>query len=248
MAKVLAQLRKELRQMADPARAENLQRFFKTGKGEYAEGDLFLGLTVPQLRLLMKKNWQEISISELQALLQSRYHEERMIALFILVAKFKKADEAGKPAFAKAMAGKKEIFDLYLANTKFINNWDLIDLSSPNIIGSYLYGKDSSILFKLARSKSLWERRIAMLSTFYSIGKGEPRLALEIAEILINDKHDLVHKACGWMLREVGKRCDQAIEEEFLEKHYKTMPRTMLRYAIERFDDKKRRYYLGKNN
>ena len=238
MAKVLAQLRKELRQMVDPGKAKLLQRFFKTGKGEYAEGDLFLGLTVPQLRLLMKKYWQDISINEVQTLLQSQYHEERLISLFTLVAKFNKTDEAGK----------KEIFDLYLANTKFINNWDLIDLSAPNIIGNYLYGKESSILFKLARSMSLWERRIAMLATFYSIGKGEPQSALEIAEILVNDNHDLIHKACGWMLREIGKRCDQAIEEEFLQKHYKTMPRTMLRYAIERFDDKKRKYYLGKNN
>ena len=265
---------KELRKMADPGRAKNLQRFFKTGKGEYAEGDLFLGLTVPQSRLLVKKYWQEISMKEAKELLHSQYHEERLIALFILVAKFKKADEAGKPAFAascakapkaekatagkptfaKATAGKQEIFDLYLANTKFINNWDLVDLSAPNIIGSYLYGPPShkamageaKILFKLARSKSLWERRIAMLATFYFIGKGEPRLALEIAEILVNDSHDLIHKACGWMLREIGKRCGQEIEEEFLQKHYKTMPRTMLRYAIERFDDKKRKFYFGK--
>jgi 3-methyladenine DNA glycosylase AlkD len=245
MPEKLTQLKEELRQRADKGKAKLLQRFFKTGPGEYAEGDKFLGVMVPQTRQLVKKYWREISIAQTQELLQSKYHEERLLALFILVAKFKKADDALR----------KEIFDLYLANTKFINNWDLVDLSAPNIVGSYLYDPpshkakagESSILFKLAKSKSLWERRIAILATFYSIGKGEPQLALKIAEILVNDKHDLIHKAVGWMLREVGKRCSQELEEEFLEKHYRTMPRTMLRYAIERFSAAKRKYYLAKS-
>ena len=168
-------------------------------------------------------------------MLESEWHEERLAALFILVAKFKKADDKEK----------EKIYKFYLANTKSINNWDLVDLSAPNIVGSYLYNKDASVIFKLAKSKYLWERRIAILSTFYFIKEGDPKISLEIAEILVNDKHDLIQKAVGWMLREVGKRCGQDIEEQFLQKHYKTMPRTALRYAIERFDEPKRKFYLG---
>ena len=235
--------------MADAQKAKGLQRFFKTGPGEYAEGDLFLGVMVPQTRAVVKKYWREISIGETQELLHSKFHEERLCALLILVAKFQKADEAAR----------KEIFDLYLANTEFINNWDLVDLSADKIVGAYLDldSEDADILSELAKSGSLWERRIAMLATFHFIKKGEPRLALAIAEILVNDKQDLIHKAVGWMLREIGrpranfadkagKRCGQEVEEEFLQKHYKTMPRTMLRYAIEKFGDAKRKYYLGR--
>jgi len=223
-----------MRRMANPQKAKDLRRFFKTGKGEYAAGDKFLGVMVPQTRLMVKKYWQEISLEEARELLKSGFHEERLLALLILVKKFEKADESLR----------KNIFDLYLANTVFINNWDLVDLSAPRIAGAYLFDKDRSILIKLARSKNIWERRISILATFWFIAKGESEFALKIAEILVNDEHDLIHKACGWMLREIGKRCRQDIEEIFLGKYYKTMPRTMLRYAIERFDDKKRKHYM----
>ena len=229
------QLRKDLRQAASKEKAAGLSRFFKTGRGEYGEGDRFLGVMVPQTRALVKIYWPAISLADVKVLLESEWHEERLAALFILVAKFKKADDKEK----------EKIYKFYLANTKSINNWDLVDLSAPNIVGSYLYNKDASVIFKLAKSKYLWERRIAILSTFYFIKEGDPKISLEIAEILVNDKHDLIQKAVGWMLREVGKRCGQDIEEQFLQKHYKTMPRTALRYAIERFDEPKRKFYLG---
>ncbi len=231
---MIEKLRKELRQLADPQKAEVLQRYFKTGKGEYAEGDKFLGITMPDQRRLVKKYWKDFSTRAAAVLLKSMYHEERMSALLILIAKFQKAN--GKE--------KNEIFDLYLANTKFINNWDLVDISAPHIVGTYLEGKDKAILFKLAKSKSLWERRIAMLSTFCFIRNGDCRIALEIAEVLLGDKEDLIHKAVGWMLREIGKNCGREVEEEFLKKHYKIMPRVTLRYAIEHFDEQKRKYYL----
>lgn len=224
-----------MRRMASLQKANDLQRFFKTGAGEYAEGDKFLGVMVPQTRVLVKKYWKEISLDETQVLLKSGFHEERLLALLILVKKFEKGDDKIK----------NDIFDLYLANTEFINNWDLVDLSAPRIVGAYLYDKDKSILIELAKSKNLWERRISILAMFWFIGKGESGFALKIAEILVGDRHDLIHKACGWMLREIGKRCGQDIEENFLDKHYKTMPRTMLRYAIERFDNKKRKHYMG---
>jgi 3-methyladenine DNA glycosylase AlkD len=229
-------LKKELREMADPDRAKLSDRYFKTGPGGYAEGDRFLGLTMPNQRYLIKKYWQNISMAETQELLQGKFHEERMLALLIMVAKFEKGDEALK----------KEIFELYLANTRSINNWDLVDVTAPKIVGAYLEGKDCGILFKLAKSKNLWERRIAILATLRFIANGRPELSLEIAELLVNDKEDLIHKALGWMLREIGKRCDQEAEEQFLRKHCKTMPRTMLRYAIEKFDDKKRACYMKK--
>ncbi len=234
--RIIDQIRQEMRGLVDQKKAQELQRFFKTGKGEYAEGDKFLGVMVPQTRLLVKKYWREIYLIEAQELLKSEFHEERLLALLILVKKFEKGDGELR----------KEIFNLYLNNTRHINNWDLVDLSAPRIAGFYLEDKDRDILYKLAKSKNLWERRIAMTATAWFINKGEAKTALAIAEILINDEHDLIHKAAGWMLREVGKKCGQEVEEEFLRKYCQTMPRVMLRYAIERFDEKKRRYYLGK--
>lgn len=231
---LLLKIKQDLRRVADPTRAAVSQRYFKTGKGEYAGGDKFLGVAVPQTRAIVKKYWREISIADAEIILRSEIHEERMTALLIMVKKFEKGDESEK----------KNIFDLYLANTKHINNWDLVDLSAPKIVGEYLQSKDKKILFELAESESLWKRRIAMLATFWFIGKGEPEFSLKIAEILVNDKEDLIHKAVGWALREIGKRCGQEIEEQFLQKHYKNMPRTMLRYAIERFDEPKRQDYL----
>ncbi|HRY36922.1 MAG TPA: DNA alkylation repair protein [Candidatus Magasanikbacteria bacterium] len=226
-------LKKELNKKASKEKAVILSRFFKTGPGQYGEGDKFLGVVVPDIRMTIK-NFVDLDLSDLQKLLQSPYHEERLSSLLILVLKYPKATPAEQT----------EIYKFYLKNTKRINNWDLVDLTAEKIIGPYLENKDKKVLFKLAQSRNLWERRIAILSTFHYIKKGESRLTFEIAQILLNDKHDLMHKAVGWMLREVGKRCGEKTEEEFLKKHYKQMPRTMLRYAIERFAENKRLKYL----
>lgn len=227
---------KELEKHANKEQAANLQQFFKTGKGEYGEGDVFLGLDVPIQRTVSKK-FKELSLPDTIKLLQSRIHEHRLTALFILIQHYKKADKQGDDKL------KKRIYDLYLKNTRHINNWDLVDSSAPNIVGSYLLDKPRNILFKLARSKNLWEKRIAMLSTLTFIAYDQFDDALKIAEIMLQDKHDLIHKAVGWMLREIGKR-DRAVEERFLKKHHKEMPRTMLRYAVEKFDPKKRAFYM----
>lgn len=227
-------LKKELKKISSPRQAEVLQGFFKTGKGEYGEGDIFLGIKVPEQRKVADK-FQELSLKDLEKLLNGKIHEYRMTSLFILIKQYKKADEREK----------KKIFDFYLKNTKNINNWDLVDLSAPKIVGDYLLNKPKNVLYKLAKSENLWERRIAIVSTWIIIRNNEFDYTLKIAKILLNDKHDLIHKAVGWMLREVGKR-DQKIEEEFLKKHYLKMPRVMLRYAIERFEEKKRRFYLWK--
>jgi len=226
---------KELKKLENKKQAALLQRFFKTGKGEYGEGDIFLGIKVPVQRKIAKK-YEDLSLKEIQKLLKSKIHEHRLVALFILIDKYKRSDKKQK----------KIIFNLYLKNTNYINNWDLIDLSAPNIVGDYLLDQNRKILLKLARSKSLWEKRIAILSTFAFIANGEYKDTLKIAEILLNDKHDLIHKGVGWMLREVGKRISQKQEEKFLKKYYKKMPRTMLRYAIERFSEKKKRFYMKK--
>lgn len=223
-----------MKKLADPKRAKILSRFFKTGKGQYGEGDIFLGIAVPEQRKLAKKYF-DISLDEIQKLLSSKIHEYRLTSLFILVDKYKKADEQGK----------KKTFDFYLKNTKNINNWDLVDLSAPNIAGDYLLGKDKSSLYKLAKSKNIWERRIAILSTFTFIRNNQFNDALKISEILLKDEHDLIHKAVGWMLRELGKR-NQEIEEKFLRKYYKKMPRTMLRYAIERLPNNLKKEFLRK--
>lgn len=229
----LTEVKKELRKNASSDKVKVLARFFKTGKGEYGEGDVFLGVTVPKIRLVSKK-FSNLSLVDLRRLIRSKIHEERLLALLILVSKFQKA--GGKE--------RRKIFDFYLSHTVFVNNWDLVDLSAEHIIGAYLDGKEKSILVRLARSKNIWERRIAMLSTFHYIKQGDPIETFKIAEILINDKHDLIQKGVGWMLREVGKKCSQSAEEEFLKKHYKRMPRVMLRYAIERFDEGLRKRYL----
>ncbi len=229
-------LRNELRRKGNKKKAEALQRFFKTGKGEYAERDIFLGVTVPQSRKIAQK-FANLDFKSIQTLLKSKIHEERLIAFLILIHNFKKGSDPEK----------KKIFDFYLSNTKFINNWDLVDLSAPKIVGRYLSDQDPvnrSPLIKLAKSKSIWERRIAVLATFTFIKNNEFEIPLKIAERLLNDKHDLIHKAVGWMLREVGKK-DIEVEEKFLRKYYKKMPRTMLRYAIEKFQKNKRLGYLS---
>jgi 3-methyladenine DNA glycosylase AlkD len=233
--KTLKELEQILLKEKNPEQAKILQRFFKTNKGEYGEGDIFLGIVVPKLREITKESLH-LTIDEIQGLLNSEIHEKRLIALFILIEKFKKADENNK----------KQISDFYLKNTKKINNWDLVDLSAPKIVGSYLLNKNKEVLYKLANSENIWEKRIAILSTFEFIRNNKFWDSLKIAEILLNDKHDLIHKAVGWMLREIGKR-NLKTEEEFLNKNscYKKMPRTMLRYAIEKFDENKRKKYLN---
>lgn len=230
---MIEELQRETKKLRNPTKAKDLQGFFKTGKGEYGEGDIFYGITVPQSRKLVRK-YKNIPLFEASELFKSKIHEERLIALLILVEQFKKGDEKIK----------KRIYKLYLKNTKYINNWDLVDLSAHKIVGEYLKNSDRKILYKLARSKSLWERRISIISTFAFINNKESKETLKIAKILINDKHDLIHKAVGWALREVGKRVSLEDEYKFLDKYVSQMPRTMLRYAIERFDEKKRQKYL----
>ncbi len=230
----LTQLQKELQQLADPKQQEILQRFFKTGKGEYGEGDKFIGIKVPVQRKVAKK-YQALSLTDIQTLLNSDIHEYRLTALILLINHYTKANDTNK----------QKIFDFYLHNTKHINNWDLVDITAPKIVGDYLLDKPRDILYQLARSTNLWEKRIAIIATMTFIKQDDFSDTLKLAEILLNDEHDLIHKAVGWTLREVGKR-EQSVEENFLNKHYKQMPRTMLRYAIERFDDKRRKFYLKK--
>jgi 3-methyladenine DNA glycosylase AlkD len=233
---MLTKLKQDLQNLANPEKAKTLQRFFKTGKGAYGEGDVFLGITVPEQRKTAKKH-SDLTFKDVQKLLSSKIHEHRLTALLILVIKYS-ADETGK----------KEIVDFYLKNTKNINNWDLVDLSADKILGAYLIDKDKSILYKLVQSDNLWDRRIAIMATFHFIKNSQYsqfKDTLKISGILLNDTHDLIHKAVGWMLREIGKR-EQGTEEKFLKKYYKNMPRTMLRYATERFDENKRKFYLKK--
>lgn len=226
------QLSKILRDLADPVIAENSLRFFKTGKGEYGEGDKFLGIRVPVLRKQAGK-YRDIALEEIQRLLKSSFHEERLCALFLLIHKFTRGDAAEKTA----------VYRMYLNNTRYINNWDLVDSSAYSIVGVYLEDKDKQPIYELAGSDSLWERRIAIISTLHFIRKHRFNEALDLSGQLINDKEDLIHKAVGWMLREIGKR-DLNAEEIFLKAHYRQMPRTMLRYAIEKFPEQKRKKYL----
>jgi len=230
----LTQLITELENLGDPEKKKNLQRYFKTGRGEYGEGDIFLGIYVGDQRKIARK-YRHLSLIKVEELLQSKIHEHRLVALLILVEQFSKGDE-GK---------RKEIVELYLKNTQWINNWDLVDLSAHKILGEYYWDKPKNVLYELAESENLWEKRISIISTFTFIHKESYEESLKIAEMLVNDDHDLIHKGVGWMLREIGKR-DQAKEEEFLMKHYKTMPRTMLRYSIEKFDKEKKLFYMKK--
>lgn len=218
-------------------KAEIFSKFFKTGKGQYGEGDLFLGITVPKSRQIAIK-YTDLSFTDVSKLIKNKYHEVRLIALLILVQKYKKSNSETK---------KKEIVDLYLSKTKYINNWDLVDLSAYYILGDYIYNnkKEIKIIRKLIKSKNLWEKRIAIISTFAFIYKGESKLTFEMVKYLMQDKHDLIHKACGWMLRECGKRVNEGELCMFLDQNHAKMPRTMLRYAIERLPESKRKYYLN---
>ena len=232
-APILAALRAEIHALAEPERGDHSQRFFKTGPGQYGEGDKFLGLTVPQMRVLVRK-YRDLDDASALNLLASSWHEERSIALLLLVQGYERGDEARRNRIHRA----------YLANTTRINNWDLVDASAGQIVGAHLDASDIALLKRLAKAKSLWERRIAIVSTFYFIRRDEFRPTLEIAELLLGDSEDLIHKAVGWMLREVGKRDRRALDR-FLEKHYARMPRTMLRYAIERHPERTRKQYLA---
>ena len=227
------EIHRHIHKLADPDKAKILQGFFKTGPGEYGEGDRFLGIVVPVIRKLVKQ-YQDTPIGEVMKLLKSAIHEERLLALLMLVQSYEKGDDGLK----------KKIYDLYLKNIRFINNWDLVDLSAPNIVGPYLTDRSRKPLYELAKSSDLWKRRIAILSAFTFVKRNDFSDALRIAGMLLADEHDLIHKAVGWMLREVGKR-DLSAEEKFLQRHYKSMPRTMLRYAIERFPESKRQKYLN---
>ncbi|PTN31684.1 DNA alkylation repair protein [Desulfonatronum sp. SC1] len=231
---MLQEARDALREFASEADAKHLQRFFKTGPGEYGEGDRFIGVRVPATRKVARM-FRAMPSADAQTLLTSGIHEERLLALLILIGLYQRgtADQ------------KQEIFDLYLVNTRHINNWDLVDVSAEHVVGAHLWDKSRAPLFNLARSADLWERRIAVMATFHFIKKNQFDETLQIVEMLLSDAHDLIHKAAGWMLREIGKR-DPAVEEDFLRRYHQHMPRTMLRYAIEKFPEDKRRRYLLK--
>ncbi len=222
----------ELNSHEDPVRAVHSQRFFKTGKGQYGEGDVFIGLTVPQTRLVCKK-YKDLPIDEIEKLLESPIHEHRLAAVIIMRSQSERANSVLR----------KSLYDLYLRRADRVNNWDIIDISCHKIVGAYLADKDRSILYELARSKQMWERRIAIVSTAHFISKNDLDDTFKLAEILLNDKEDLMHKATGWMLREAGKK-DETRLKEFLDKYASTMPRTMLRYAIEKFPGNERKKYL----
>jgi 3-methyladenine DNA glycosylase AlkD len=232
---LLIAIQKSIRLLANKTTALNLQRFFKTGKGAYGEGDVFLGLKATQIKEVVKK-YRDLPLVDCIRLLHSKYHEHRMIALQILVGKFNRSESD---------ALKQRIFNIFLQNTKYINNWDLVDTTVEHVIGAYLYDKEKDVLYAFANSTLLWERRIAIIATFNYIKRGEYKETLKIAKLLLSDKHDLIHKAVGWMLREVGKRCDEKILTDFLDEYATKMPRTTLRYSIERLPKDKYYYYLN---
>jgi 3-methyladenine DNA glycosylase AlkD len=221
-----------LREVAEPDRAQALQRFFRTGPGEYGEGDVFMGVRVPDLRRIVKE-YRGTPLKQMLVLLRSQFHEARLLALLLMVDAYSRSDDATR----------QTIYDAYLANTRRINSWDLVDASAEHIVGAHLFERDRSVLDVLARSDELFERRIAIIATFHYIKRRQYDDTLRIAGILLQDREDLIHKAVGWMLREVGKR-DQAAEEAFLRAHCRVMPRTMLRYAIERFEPGLRQQYM----
>lgn len=227
-------IQQELESYSTPEKKEFLPYFFKTGKGQYGEGDKFLGVVVPDTRKVAKKH-KQIDFADVATLLDNEYHECRLCALLILVERFKKATEDER----------KMIYDFYLSKTRFINNWDLVDLSARDIVGEYLVDKDRTDLYRLADSSLLWDQRIAVVSTYTFIRKNDFKDIIALSEKLLNHKHDLMHKVIGWMLREAGKR-DKSVLIAFLDKHYKEMPRTMLRYSIEKLSPEERAYYMKK--
>ena len=231
-AMTIQDIQKRLKKLGNKKHAAISQRFFKTGPGEYGEGDVFIGIRVPVLRKLVKE-YSELSVKDAAVLLRSQIHEERLFALLLLVRLFSKGDDVRRTI----------IYDMYLENTAFVNNWDLVDSSAEHIVGAYLMDRSKAVLYRLAESEDLWERRISIISTFHFIKRHEFSETLKVSKMLLFDRQDLIHKATGWMLREIGKRQLQT-EESFLKVHYKKMPRTMLRYAIEKFPEQKRQRYL----
>jgi 3-methyladenine DNA glycosylase AlkD len=228
----LTSLKRALRLVAKKDKSSDPARFFKTGKGEYGEGDIFLGVPVPEQRIIAKE-YEDLPLADTKCLLESAIHEERFTALLILVDQYKKGDEKTK----------KKIFRFYITHTKRINNWDLVDVSARDIVGEYLVSHERVLLYKLARSKNIWERRISIVATWAFIKRGDYGDTLAIAKLLFADTQDLIHKATGWMLREVGKK-DASVFRRFLDKHTAVMPRTTLRYAIERLTPGVRKAYL----
>lgn len=230
-------VQRKLKEYSNPKKATLLSSFFKTGKGDYGEGDLFIGVTVPLQRKVAQLFARELSLTDLSKLLKSKVHEYRFTALEMLVMKFEKA----------SVKEREEIVIFYLSHTVYINNWDLVDTSAKYILGEYLFIEKAQrkILYKLVTSDSLWERRISIVATHYFIDNNDFADTLVLAQLLMSDKHDLIHKAVGWMLREVGKKSFE-VEEAFIKMHYKQMPRTMLRYALERFPVGKRAQYMKK--
>jgi 3-methyladenine DNA glycosylase AlkD len=229
----LLAVQRALRALADPAKARILRRFFKTGAGEYGEGDRFIGVTVPRIRRVAAA-FADLSESGVATLLRSPCHEERLAALLILVRRFERGDAVAQ----------KRVFRLYLWHLPRVNNWDLVDLSAPHIVGEYLLDRSRRPLYRLATASNLWSRRVAIVATYAFIRRNDFTETLAIADRLLGDREDLIHKAVGWMLREVGKR-SQAAAERYLQKRYRHLPRTMLRYAIERFPESLRRRYLA---
>jgi len=234
MPPTLTAVRKALRDAGNPKDAIFLQRFFKTGPGQYGEGDHFLGIRVPATRALARQ-FADLPLTEIETLLHDKWHEARLLALVLLVARYERGDDGER----------QRVYRLYLANTDRINNWDLVDLSAPNIVGAHLESRSRAPLDKLAKSKSLWERRIAIVATYWLIRLHQFDDTFRIATALLGDTHDLIHKAVGWMLREVGKR-DEAALERYLDEHASTMPRTALRYSIERMTPARRAHYMGR--
>lgn len=229
-------LKKALENAANPDKAAVSAGFFKTGKGQYGEGDIFIGVTIPAIRSICKQYFKQTELNDIQTLLNDPIHEARLLGVLLLVYQFEKADDEIR----------KTLYEFYLTNTVHINNWDLVDLSARQIVGCYLYNKDRAVLYQLAESNSLWEQRIAIIATFHFIKQQQFDDTFAIAKMLLTHRHDLIHKAVGWMLREVGKK-DRTALESFLNDHYQTMPRTMLRYAIEKFPEPLRQHYLVKN-
>lgn len=238
MALTVNKLLMEMQAKSNPSKAKLLSGFFKTGKGHYGEGDVFLGLTVPEQRELAKK-YKHLDLGSVQKLLDSEIHEHRLTGLIILTYRYEDAEKK------KETKEQKKIFDFYLKNTKNINNWDLVDVSCPRIVGMYLKDKNRKQLYQFAESKNLWEKRISIVSTYTFIRNGDFSDTLKISEMLLKDKHDLIHKAVGWMLREVGKK-DEKTLKLFLDKHHKVMPRTMLRYSLERLSKMDKAKYMAK--
>lgn len=228
---------KDLQEVAKEEKISKFQSFFKTGKGEYGEGDIFIGISVPENRKVAKKH-KGATFEQIQELLDSKVHEHRLCGLLIMVDQYQKGSEDKR----------RKIFEFYIKNISKVNNWDLVDSSADKIIGAHIFQKDKKLIYELVQSKNLWERRIAIISTFYFIKKRQFQDTLKIAEILLNDEEDLIHKAVGWMLREMGKKGGMEKLIEFLDKNSQKMPRTMLRYSIEKLDEKQRKKYMGKKD